>query len=188
MAGLSDKQAAFVREYLIDLNASAAYQRAGYKAIGNAAESAASRLLRNVQVAEAIAAAQAERVARTEVTQDWVVERLKAEATLEGENSSHSARVSALRWLGLHLGMFPTKVQVTGKDGQPIQGELVMTDEQRLGALAALRAALDARSLGSHPIPAGSADRRTDLQPAADNDTGGSDPGPLADEVTPLNL
>lgn len=53
--GLTPRQSLFVLEYLKDQNASAAYKRAGYTADGNAAESAAARLLRNVQVQEAIA-------------------------------------------------------------------------------------------------------------------------------------
>ena len=52
--GLTPRQSLFVLEYLKDQNASAAYKRAGYTADGNAAESAAARLLRNVQVQEAI--------------------------------------------------------------------------------------------------------------------------------------
>ncbi len=51
---LTERQKAFVREYLVDMNATAAYKRAGYRATGNAAEVNASRLLRNAQVQTAI--------------------------------------------------------------------------------------------------------------------------------------
>src|ERR1043166_578400 len=51
---LSPKQQRFVREFLIDLNATAAYQRAGYKARGESARSAASRMLTNVNVLAAL--------------------------------------------------------------------------------------------------------------------------------------
>lgn len=48
---LSHKQKAFVREYLIDFNATAAYKRAGYKCKSDeAAKSASSRMLTNVNV------------------------------------------------------------------------------------------------------------------------------------------
>ena len=80
---LTDKQAAFVREYLIDLNATAAYKRAGYTATGNAAEASASRLLSNAKVAAEIAAAQAERAERTKVDSDWVLTRLADEAVAD---------------------------------------------------------------------------------------------------------
>jgi phage terminase small subunit len=72
-SGLSPKQARFVDEYLLDLNASAAYRRAGYSARGNAAEVTAHQLLRNPKVAAAIAEAQASRSTRTRITVDAVL-------------------------------------------------------------------------------------------------------------------
>jgi phage terminase small subunit len=56
VAELKPKQQRFVEEYLIDLNATAAYKRAGYKGRGRAAENAASRLLGNADVQVAIQA------------------------------------------------------------------------------------------------------------------------------------
>jgi len=74
--GLNGRQKKFVEEYLVDLNATQAFIRAGYKARGNAAEVNAARLLRNAQVAVAIQAQQAARSARTEITQDQVLREL----------------------------------------------------------------------------------------------------------------
>lgn len=51
---LTLKQQRFAAEYCVDLNATAAYKRAGYNARGNSAEAAASRLLSNVKVQQAI--------------------------------------------------------------------------------------------------------------------------------------
>ena len=72
---LTDKQAAFVREYLVDMNATAAYKRAGYVAKGNSAEVSAHRLLRNPKIAAAVEAAQASLAERTEITQEMVLRR-----------------------------------------------------------------------------------------------------------------
>lgn len=72
---MTPKQEAFVREYLVDLNATAAYKRAGYTAKGNSAEVNAARLLRNAQVADAIEKAQNKRSDRTQITADKVLER-----------------------------------------------------------------------------------------------------------------
>jgi phage terminase small subunit len=47
---LSEQQKKFADYYIESGNASESYQRAGYKAKGNVAEAAASRLLRNVKV------------------------------------------------------------------------------------------------------------------------------------------
>ncbi len=68
---LNERQARFVAEYLVDLNATQAAVRAGYSA--RTAYSAGERLLRNVEVAAAIAEAQAARGRRTEATADRVV-------------------------------------------------------------------------------------------------------------------
>ena len=60
---LTQKQAAFVQEYLVDLNATAAAKRAGYSP--NGAEVAGHRLLRNVKVAAEIDKALQKRIERT---------------------------------------------------------------------------------------------------------------------------
>src|SRR4051794_17846978 len=68
---LNERQARFVAEYLVDLNATQAAIRAGYSTA--TASQIGSRLLGNVKVAAAIAEAQAARSRRTEVTADRVV-------------------------------------------------------------------------------------------------------------------
>lgn len=73
---LTAKQERFVSEYLKDLNATAAYRRAGYSARGNAAEVNAARLLRNAQVSAAIAEAMKERSERTMISADRVLKEL----------------------------------------------------------------------------------------------------------------
>jgi phage terminase small subunit len=61
----------FVEEYLLDLNATRAAIRAGYSP--RTADQQGHRLLTNVEVAAAIAIAQAERSRRTEITADRVL-------------------------------------------------------------------------------------------------------------------
>src|SRR3954452_24979646 len=68
---LNDRQARFVAEYPVDLNATQAAVRSGYSA--RSAYSTGERMLRNAEVAAAIAEAQAARSRRTEVTADRVV-------------------------------------------------------------------------------------------------------------------
>src|SRR3954451_9113993 len=68
---LNDRQARFVAEYLVDLNATQAAIRAGYSAA--TANQISARLLANVSIAAAITEAQAARSRRTEVTADRVV-------------------------------------------------------------------------------------------------------------------
>ncbi len=54
MAKLTEKQKRFVEEYLVDLNATQAYIRAGYKAKENAAAVSALKLLRNDKIQKEI--------------------------------------------------------------------------------------------------------------------------------------
>ncbi|KVD35438.1 hypothetical protein WK59_03855 [Burkholderia ubonensis] len=73
---LSAKHQRFADEYLKDRNASAAYQRAGYKATGNSAETAASRLLREPEVQAYIEEREAALRKRLEIEQDDIVNLL----------------------------------------------------------------------------------------------------------------
>ena len=74
--GLTPKQQRFVDAYLVDLNATQAYIRAGYMARGNAAEVNAARLLRNAQVTAAIAAQRAKLSESAQVEAVRVVKEL----------------------------------------------------------------------------------------------------------------
>lgn len=80
---LTPKQKRFVAEYLIDLNATAAYKRAGYAGKGNSAEVAACVLLSNVKVAKAVQDAIKLRSERTEITQDRVLQEYAKLAFLD---------------------------------------------------------------------------------------------------------
>ena len=71
---MTPKQQRFVDEYLIDLNATQAAIRAGYSA--KTANEQGARLLTNVSVRSAIAAAQQERAKRTHITQDRVLQEI----------------------------------------------------------------------------------------------------------------
>jgi phage terminase small subunit len=71
---LNARQARFVEEYLIDLNATAAAKRAGYSA--KTAYSQGERLLKHVEVAAAVEEAKATRSRRTEIDQDEVLREI----------------------------------------------------------------------------------------------------------------
>lgn len=147
MPKLTDKQTAFVREYLVDLNATQAAVRAGYS------ERTASRigpqLLGKTWVREAIENAQAKRARRVEVTQDYVLSNLvevvertmqrapvldrKGEQVTDEEGRAvwtfdAKGANRALELLGKHLGIFTDKVkaEVSGPDGGPVASEIVV--------------------------------------------------------------
>lgn len=97
---LSEKQKRFADEFLIDLNATAAYRRAGYTAKGNAAEVNASRLLSNAKVQEYIQKRQQDREQRTEITQDMVLQRWWAIANANPNELIYHRRVCCRHCFG----------------------------------------------------------------------------------------
>lgn len=144
---MTPKQEAFVREYLIDLNATAAYKRAGYRARGNAAEVEAHRLLRNPKIAELVQEAMDERAERTEITADYVLSGIKEIAerclqrapVMEGRGEDRAQMVDeegrhvwtfdssgankAFENLGKHLKLFTDKVETSGSVTVNIAGD-----------------------------------------------------------------
>nr|DAI69723.1 MAG TPA: Terminase small subunit [Caudoviricetes sp.] len=81
---MTRKQDRFVKEYLIDLNATQAAIRAGYSP--KTANEQGARLLANVSVQEAIAKAMAERSKRTGISQDRVIQELARIAFVNPQN------------------------------------------------------------------------------------------------------
>lgn len=75
---LTAKEAAFVREYLIDLNATQAAIRAGYSA--KTANVQAVEIMARPLVKAAIGSAMAARSEETKIDAEWVLRRLAAEA------------------------------------------------------------------------------------------------------------
>lgn len=109
---LTPKQKAFVDEYLIDLNATQACIRAGYSK--KTADRIGPELLGNPCVAAAIQKAMQERQRRTEVTQDYVIAKLKEIADKDASDYTesdlkYSSKLKALELLGKHTGAFEPK-------------------------------------------------------------------------------
>ena len=82
---LTDKQQRFVEEYLIDLNATQAAIRAGYKR-SEYTDTNANKILENTRVAEEIEKRIAERSKRTGINQDRVILELARIAFVNPQN------------------------------------------------------------------------------------------------------
>lgn len=117
---LTPKQEAFIAEYLIDLNATAAYKRAGYVAKGNAAEVNAARLLRNAQVQAAVQAAMDKRADDLEISAKYVLDSIKRVAETAESEGKFSDALRGYELLGKHRKLFTDKTEVTGKDGKDL--------------------------------------------------------------------
>ena len=104
---MKPKQKTFVDEYLLDLNATRAAIRAGYSP--RTAEQQGYRLLRNVQVAKAVKAAQLARADRTRKDSDWVLNQLVSNHEAARASGQLSQSNRALELIGRHFGMFVDK-------------------------------------------------------------------------------
>ena len=127
MANLTPKQQRFVEEYLIDLNATQAYIRAGFSE--KLANTNAAKLLQNTTIAKAIEDARKEVSEKALITTEMVVKGLLKEAQDNSEGSTQSARVSAWAHLGKHMGMFTDKIQHSGDPNNPINMNLKVVFE-----------------------------------------------------------
>lgn len=141
MAKLTPKQEMFVKEYLIDLNATQAAIRAGYSR--KTADRIGPELLGKTCVKQAIIEANKERVERVQLDADWVLTRLKliSDRCVQGEpvfdkegNPTGEWRFDAAganratELIGKHLAMFTDKQEISGKDGGPIQFERLLDE------------------------------------------------------------
>lgn len=131
---LTEKQEVFVREYMVDLNASQAYLRAGYNVNEATARANASRLLTKANILTRIEELQAERAKKLNIDAEWVLSRLvqisdrcmSAEPVMEfnyetkrlehnGEYKFDSGGANkATELIGKHLGMFKEKLELSG--------------------------------------------------------------------------
>lgn len=143
---MTAKQETFIREYLIDFNSTQAAIRAGYSP--KTAYSIGQRLLKNVEVSQAISQAMAEREQRTEITSDFVLTHLReiVERTMQkkpvivkGEQAVNEQgnnlwcfdaknAIKALELIGRHLGMFTDKREVNADLGLSTLADLILSE------------------------------------------------------------
>lgn len=124
---LTPKQEMFVREYLVDLNATKAAERAGYSV--KTANEQGSRLLANVSVASAVQAAMNKRAKDVDISATYVLEGIKktiercaqAEPVYDKEGKptgeyrfDSGAVLRGYELLGKHLKLFTDKVEQSG--------------------------------------------------------------------------
>jgi phage terminase small subunit len=144
MAELTARQQRFVEEYLLDLNATKAAERAGYSA--KTANEQGCRLLANVSVAKAVQAAMDKRSEKTGITTDYVlqtivetIERSKQAKPVTYKNGDPvmvetpegqlrpaytfdaGAVLKGAELLGKHLKLFTEKTELTGAGGGPVE-------------------------------------------------------------------
>ena len=165
---LKGKQVDFVREYLVDLNATQAAIRAGYSP--KTARSIANENLTKPDIQAAIERERRKLAERTELSQDEVIRGIRA--TIDRCNQSEAvcdasgkpvmvttpagdlvpayrfepmAVLKGLELLGKHLGMFTNRHEVTGKLSGQQYGVLVVPSGQTMEQWQAETLALNDR-------------------------------------------
>lgn len=163
MTKLTDKQALFVQEYLVDLNATQAAIRAGYSE--RTAQEISSENLSKPIIQEAIRVLRDERMQRTQISADYVlkgivetIERCRQVVpvidkkgdpvfveTPAGEIApaytfKAGEALKGYELLGRHLGLFNDKLQLANDPDNPITDAKARA--KKLGALAKLKSAM----------------------------------------------
>jgi phage terminase small subunit len=106
---ITPKQLKFIREYMIEPNATQAAIKAGFSG------STGSQLLAKPHIKAALAEQLNAQLSALSINADWVLSRLKHEALYTGENASHGARVAALAQLAKILSMYVPAPSETSK-------------------------------------------------------------------------
>jgi phage terminase small subunit len=128
---LTPKQEAFVREYLIDLNATQAAIRAGYSP--KTAQEQSSRLLSKAMVVKAVQLGMDKRADKLSLTAEDVLrdinlvkeDAMSRIADREGNMNmaNHAAALKALELQGRHLKLFTDRVETNVKGTLKIVSE-----------------------------------------------------------------
>ena len=146
---MTDKQQLFVQEYIASLNATQSAVKAGYSK--RTAYSIGQRLLKNVEIQEAINSAINERQARTEVTADYVITSLYEVAErcmqakpviVKGQQITDEQgnnlwcfdaknAIKSLELLGKHLGLFTEKHTIQADLGISTLADLMIDEWQQ---------------------------------------------------------
>ena len=136
-AHLTPRQVAFVDEYLVDFNGTAAAIRAGCAPAY--ASRQASQILRKPGVRALLEFKQQSTEAKiVSVDPDYLLQRLHEIMTKEGAKDSDKLR--AIELFMKHKGMFIERQEITGKDGGPLELEQRQrAEEDQAAVIARLR-------------------------------------------------
>jgi len=123
---LTGKQLRFVEEYVLDPNGTQAILKAGYQT--KHPNRMAFQLLENPAIRLAIDSLRAERMKQSDVTKDYVLDKIVKALESAETDKQYQAVLRAAELLAKHLGMFVERTEISGPDGDAIQYEKVQED------------------------------------------------------------
>ncbi len=115
----------FVDEYMVDLNATKAIVRAGYKTTNP--NRRGTELLRHPLVQQEIEKRMKDRQDRLELSAEYVINKL-VDIVEHTEKGNPQAALRGLELLGKHLGLYKDRQEISGPDGEAIQYQKVQED------------------------------------------------------------
>lgn len=124
---LTPLQKRFVEEYLVDFRGKDAVLRAGYRT-KNPIE-ISKQLLKHPAILYAIDALKVERQMFTDVTKDYVLQKIVNTLEKAEDKDNHTAVLRAAELLAKHLGMFIERTEISGPDGKAIEIEKKTQEE-----------------------------------------------------------
>lgn len=116
---ITEKEAAFVREYLVDKNATQAAIRAGYS--GRSAGQRAHDMLKHPVVKAALTRELKAQAERTLITADKVLLDIQAIGDKALRAKEFSVALRSRELLGKHHKVFTDKVEHSGPNGGPME-------------------------------------------------------------------
>ena len=137
---LNDRQRLFCEEYIVDLNATQAALRAGYKT--KYPNRIGFQLMENQAIRIAIDGLRAQRATNSDVTKDFVLRGIQKAILMAEEKENLGALLRGHELLARHLGMFIERTEISGPDGEAIKMEQktkedVESIKNRIASLAA---------------------------------------------------
>ena len=126
---MTNKQQAFVNEYIIDSNGTRAAIAAGYSAKTAAVK--ASTLLNEPEIKEALAEIQKQSEQRTQITVDMIINQLWDESLGLCQDTNSKSRVAALTEIAKIRGYHVDKKELSGSLGiSMIAQAMIELDEE----------------------------------------------------------
>lgn len=137
---LTEKQRRFCEEFLVDLNATQAVLRAGYKT--QFPNRMGFQLMENPAIRLSIDALRLEREKVSDVTKDQVLRGIQKAIKKAEDSNNTNAMLRGYELLARHLGMFVERTEISGPDGEAIRMEQKVRQDvadftSRLSRLAA---------------------------------------------------